>query len=378
MAIFTLPPEMIVFYKNNMEFLTEHAVDPDKRRYATKHEAVRHYMDLDKYGTPPYDNLPRTWTEALMKFTQLFIVNNKNDTIVLLGGAASLYDVANKTINSKNVPNFVIDQREYHRFYTDNILPQYYEDAMIVSCDSIRALMNRQGVILNCTSAFVIDTFSQHGILPYNLQMYQRKLTDAFRNKDAKRILQFSADIGHYIGDGHVPLHTTSNYNGQLTNQNGIHGFWESRIPELFADDTYDFFVGKAEYFDNPNDYYWNIVLTSHTYVDSVLLIEKSLSETFPPDKQFCFDERLEQTVRTQCREYAAAYQKRLAGQVEQRMREAIRAVGSAWYTAWVDAGQPDLSNLSILPLTDAEKKEREDEEASFRKGVIKGRAHEN
>jgi len=31
-AIFTLPPEMFGFYKEHIEYLTEHAVDPDKRR----------------------------------------------------------------------------------------------------------------------------------------------------------------------------------------------------------------------------------------------------------------------------------------------------------------------------------------------------------
>ena len=31
---------------------------------------------------------------------------------------------------------------------------------------------------------------------------------------------------------------------------------------------------------------------------------------------------------------------------VERRMRAAIISVGSIWYTAWVDAGQPDLNSL--------------------------------
>jgi hypothetical protein len=47
--------------------------------------------------------------------------------------------------------------------------------------------------------------------------------------------------LGHYIGDAHVPLHTTSNYNGQKTNQHGIHGLWESRIPEQLFDERVTF-----------------------------------------------------------------------------------------------------------------------------------------
>ena len=54
MAVFTLPPEMISFYKKHIEYITEHAVDPDKRRYATKHEAYRHYIDIDHWGEYPF------------------------------------------------------------------------------------------------------------------------------------------------------------------------------------------------------------------------------------------------------------------------------------------------------------------------------------
>ncbi|WP_310589062.1 hypothetical protein [Dyadobacter chenhuakuii] len=50
MAVFRLPPEMQVFYKKNIDFITENAVNPDRRRYAVVGEAERHYIDLDVYG----------------------------------------------------------------------------------------------------------------------------------------------------------------------------------------------------------------------------------------------------------------------------------------------------------------------------------------
>ena len=49
-AVFLLPPEMMVLYKPNISFLAEHAVDPDKRRYAVPDEGPRHYIDIDKYA----------------------------------------------------------------------------------------------------------------------------------------------------------------------------------------------------------------------------------------------------------------------------------------------------------------------------------------
>src|SRR6478752_6296093 len=67
-AVFLLPPEMMVLYKPNISFLSEHAVDPDKRRYAVAEEAARHYIDIDHYGKYPYDSLPRRWKDAIAKY----------------------------------------------------------------------------------------------------------------------------------------------------------------------------------------------------------------------------------------------------------------------------------------------------------------------
>ncbi|MFT5765989.1 MAG: hypothetical protein ACI8X3_003427, partial [Saprospiraceae bacterium] len=376
MAVFTLPPEMMVFYKKHIEYITDHAVDPDKRRYATRHEAVRHYIDIDQWGEYPFDNVPRIWTDALLKYTSLNVINSKGDTIQVVDNESIDKDFSFLKLEAKFIRRFnlsaidSISYEVYRSFFITNILPQYYEDEWVVEADSLNKLLGQK---VNCKAVFAIDHFSEHGILPYHLEKMQRNLTEAFLNKDAGRILRLSAEFGHYLGDAHVPLHTTSNYNGQLTNQLGIHAFWESRIPELFADNQFDFFVGKSEYMDKPRDDFWGIVLKSHSYVDSVLQIEKSLSKSFPEDQQYCYDDRMETTIRTQCKAYAAAFNKRMDGMVESRMRGAILAIGTAWYTAWVDAGQP---NLRDLLSEDKKTKEDEDLEESARSGAIKGREH--
>ncbi len=381
MAVFTLPPEMAAYFKKNIEYLTEHAVDPDKRRYATRHEAVRHYIDADHWGTYPFPELPRDWNDALMKFTEVGLVNASGDTVRLARDTAWAEgrDGAEVFIslplgNSRVAVNY---QRAYRAFFLRNILPLYYEDEWVVDCDSLCALFGLEAGSLDCMSAFAVDHLSEYGILPYHLLAMQNRLTEAFRQKDEARILRLAAEMGHYIGDAHVPLHTTENYNGQLTNQLGIHAFWESRIPELFADKTYDYFVGKAEYISRPKEYFWDMVLASHALVDSVLLVERRLSREFPSDKQYCYEERLGLTIRTQCEEYAAAYQERLSGMVEARLQASIRAIGSSWYTAWVDAGQPRLSTLGEYRPTVAEAREMEELEKEVKGGANKGRPHE-
>ena len=70
LAVFTLPPEMISFYKKNIDYLTTHAVDPDRRRYSNPDEAPRHYIDIDHYGQHPFDSVPQHWKDAVKKFTE--------------------------------------------------------------------------------------------------------------------------------------------------------------------------------------------------------------------------------------------------------------------------------------------------------------------
>ena len=153
-----------------------------------------------------------------------------------------------------------------------------------------------------------------------------------------------SADIGHYIADAHVPLHTTHNYNGQLTNQHGIHGFWESRLPELFWD-RYDLLCPRAQYIDTVSDYFWSIISASYAAKDSVLALQRSISPSIP---MYTYETRGRSTVRTYSVPYSTAYHKALNHMVERRIRGAIHAVASIWFTCWVDAGQPYLNPKAV------------------------------
>src|SRR5437899_8336856 len=68
-AVFTLPPAMLGFYKSHIDYISEHAVDPDKRRYIVKTEAPHHYISIDHYGLNPFDSIPVSWKNAVAKFS---------------------------------------------------------------------------------------------------------------------------------------------------------------------------------------------------------------------------------------------------------------------------------------------------------------------
>ncbi len=194
---------------------------------------------------------------------------------------------------------------------------------------------------------FSKDSILEHGIVPWHIQVMLHRLTDAFIKKDFVSIMKNSAEIGHYISDAHVPLHTSSNHNGQLTNQRGIHGFWESRVPELLAEKKFDFFIGKADYISDPAGFIWKRILESAKASDSVLLFERDLTKIFPDDKKYAFEERNGKVVKQYSSSFTLAFNKKLNGMIERRMRQSVYAIASFWYTAWINAGQPNLQSLS-------------------------------
>lgn len=286
MAVFTLPQEIMGFYKKHIEYISEHAVDPDRRRNVTADEAPRHYIDIDHYGPQAFDSVPKFWKAAVKKYTE--------------------------------------------------------------------------------------DTLKAYGIVPWHIEKMVYRLQEAFKNENLDLILHYSADLGHYIADAHVPLHTTENYNGQLTNQKGIHGFWESRIPELKSE-GYDYWTGRAKYIEKPIDKAWSAVKASNVAVDSVLKFEAELTAKYSPDKKYSFENRGATLTKVYSVEFTEDYNKMLNGMVERRMREAIITVGSLWYTAWVNAGKPDLNRFGDKNISDSLKRVNEQQEELWKTGKIQG-----
>jgi hypothetical protein len=363
LAALTLPPGMMVFYKKHLEYITDHATDADARRYLIAGEGPKHFLDMDHFGTFPFAHVPRRASDAQMLYTHIFGVKGK-DTVQIAG-----YEY----ITSTKKPNGSIDSlfykdafgkflsvalSTYRTLWYEHLSTTFQEDRYSVPVNSaIRTLLLQLNQKDNWDELLVDPaSFGQHGQLPWNLQRQYAKLVDAFKIQDANQILKYSADIGHYVGDAHVPLHTVSNYNGQKTGQDGIHAFWESRLPELFADDEYDYFVGQPSYVANMDSFIWEMVFESHRYADTVLNVEKMLRISFPQREQICADVRSGKQILTQCRNYARAYQTAMDGLVERRMRDAIHNLSSVWYSAWIDAGKPDLSKISDWSPDESEK----------------------
>ena len=259
-AVYGMPSNSLFrFYKENIEYLTEHAIDPDKRRHSDKDEAPRHYIDIDHYASKsesPFALMPRNWNDAKEKYSE--------------------------------------------------------------------------------------DTLLLYGIVPWHVMLMSHRLTEAFKEKDKEKILRLSAEIGHYIADACVPLHTTLNYDGQMTGQKGVHSFWETRLVELYIDD-YDLLCDQAFYIDDQEDFIWTIIEESFSNVKPLLDAERNASSSLADDQKFVIDDKNGYESMLPSKQFSQAFNQELDGMVEERMRRSIVAVSSFWYTAWVNAGQPNV-----------------------------------
>jgi hypothetical protein len=227
------------------------------------------------------------------------------------------------------------------------------------------------------TAKYDAKLLDKGGILPWYMIDVMQKLTKAFQDKKKAEILFLSADLGHYLGDANMPLHTALNHDGQLTNQNGIHAFFESQLPEQFGN-NYNFYTGNAVYVKDVQSEVWRIVMASHTLADTLLLTEKKLKAGYAADKIYMKDSmgtivKNKYNSPVHSYEYAKAFHDALNGMVEKQLRAAVTATANFWYTAWINAGSPNLDQLDEPALTERNSKNYKKDYKTWKKGQLFG-----
>ena len=258
------------------------------------------------------------------------------------------------------------DKAEFNRHYID--LESFKPNT---SADTLPQSMKT--AVAKYDAKFLND----NGILPWYIIDMMQKLTKAFQDRKKAEILFLAADLAHYLGDATQPLHTAVNHDGQLTDQKGIHSFFESQLPEQFGS-AFNMNTGNAVYIPNVTAETWRIINETHLLVDTLLLTEKKLSVSFPRNKMYLADSagkvaknKYGQSVHSL--EYARAYHDALHGMVENQIRAAIRNTANYWYTAWVNAGKPDLDGLDVADLTHRNRKNYKKDFQRWQKGELFG-----
>ncbi|MDR0993550.1 MAG: hypothetical protein LBN38_03150 [Verrucomicrobiota bacterium] len=176
--------------------------------------------------------------------------------------------------------------------------------------------------------ASVYLTKEELGIAPWVILELLQQMSEAMRTNDWMWAARCGATMGHYVGDLHMPLHCTRNYNGQETGQYGVHTRMEIDMTKAFFRKE-NMRVKRGKYLEDP----FHSVLT---WVDeSVQQIPLILNS----------DIIAKRTAggRTDNEAYYLKFWELMEEAIMGRISDAASNLASLWYTAWVDAGKPAI-----------------------------------
>lgn len=184
---------------------------------------------------------------------------------------------------------------------------------------------------------FGVGPATRWGRLPWRAQEVYDRLVTNLRDI-GKPNVPYAADnarylmavLAHYVEDAHVPFHGALNYDGQITNQRGIHSRFESELI-LRNPETWTWAATPVAAIPDFKAFMFKTVIDSQQLVATVL----SADVTAANGREF----------------YDAAYFDLFlkgAGPIaDRRLTEAASAVASAVYSAWIEAGKPALSSAT-------------------------------
>ncbi len=221
-----------------------------------------------------------------------------------------------KSTDPTESPKHYIDIDAYADFITAGRIPQ--------TLDSVNVKYG---------TAFVL----KNGILPWATKSTFDSLRSCFERHDFAKAQIFAADLGHYVADGHMPMHITENYDGQLTGASGIHSRYESTmIGSYILQITY---TGESIHeITNVNQYIFDYLYANYSYVDSVLAAD-TYAKTIGA---------------TSSAAYKTALWAKTNGFTVPLFHRASHALAELIYTAWVQAGSPSIitTTSSVDPLS--------------------------
>jgi hypothetical protein len=212
-----------------------------------------------------------------------------------------------KSTDPTEAPKHYIDIDNYPEFVTNGTIPQTLEAAIALH-----------------GAAFVED----NGILPWAIERSFDSLRNCMQRLDFAQAQIFAADLGHYVADGHMPLHITKNYNGQLTGNTGIHSRYESTMINAYIS-QFVYTGENATAISDVNQYIFDYLYANYKYCDSVLIADnnaKALSSNYSSSiyKEALWNNSKDFTIPL--------------------FQRASHALAALIYTAWVQAGSPALN----------------------------------
>jgi hypothetical protein len=245
------------FLEANKATIIERCIEPDMVRNELKDEQFNHFIDIDRYGSYPFGELPRDKRKAIEKFG--------------------------------------------------------------------------------------FENVQKNGLLPWRIAEVMDSLGETISNQSNEKMLRYFSWIAHYVEDAHQPLHVTENYDGQLTNQSGIHSRFETELvkhmisknglnfnPKRLASEFVNF-----EPISDKVKFAFDIVLESYKYIEPILEADRFAKDKIPVEKLYRVEKRDGRTRYIYSDDYYSIMNERLDSLVLSRMEKSAVRLVYIWLNVW-------------------------------------------
>jgi len=180
-----------------------------------------------------------------------------------------------------------------------------------------------------------LERANKMGRLPWRTEELYKlvvsRFQDAVKNPQGyglENAVYASAVLAHYIEDAHQPFHSVANYDGQLTNQRGVHSRFETALPlRNRAVLTRALAPAKIYAISNVKEFVFDTLIANEAMVAGILDADRRAAD----GREFYDDI------------YFAAFFKSTRPVLERRMSDAASAVASVIVSAWTEGGKPPL-----------------------------------
>lgn len=173
------------------------------------------------------------------------------------------------------------------------------------------------------------------GVVPWASVSTFDTLVAALGRQDWNRALLAAADLGHYVGDAHQPLHVTKNYDGQYTGNQGIHSRYETTMLNTYLSSVV-IRPSRAVYVESPIDFVFEYIERSYTRIDTILQADNVAKAASGGQYNSTY--------------YQALWQQ--TGEMTSRiLQEATENYAHLLYTAAVDAGILSPTSVAHVSL---------------------------
>lgn len=226
-----------------------------------------------------------------------------NDWIFYLSEHASDADKRKRDDPSEG-PKHYIDIDNYQGFVEDGSIPMALED---------------------CIAEYGAEFVGDNGYLPWATKAMYDSVVNCMRRSDWALAKKYAADLGHYVADGHMPMHLTRNYDGQYTGNKGIHARYEIDMIARYQD-RIAYEGTPAEKIDAPLEYIFSYIYANYPYMDSILIADDYASEMGNGNTSD---------------QYYMALWERTERLTHKMFSDASHALAELLYSAWIEAGRP-------------------------------------